>query len=77
MRRGTVVKAQAFFGLAEIAADHIGEFFQLDLNSRIKGVQIVHRQQPRRFVILMLFGVLMRTANVFARIEIAAEHAHV
>src|ERR1700723_2587268 len=41
MRDGAVVKAQPLLRLAKIAADDIGEFFQLDDRVGIEGVDVV------------------------------------
>src|SRR5271170_2381539 len=50
MRNRAVVKAKALFGLAEIAADNVGEFLQLDMHVRVERIDVVHGYLPARHV---------------------------
>src|SRR5580704_17826658 len=46
MRDRAVVEAEPLVRLAEIAADHIGEFFELDHRVRIERIDVVDRNHP-------------------------------
>src|SRR6266566_645127 len=61
---GTVVEAQTFIGLAEVAAQDAFEVFQVDLDVRIERVQVIDADQPTRHVPPMLERVLVRLFDV-------------
>jgi hypothetical protein len=46
MRDRAVVEPQPFLWLAEITADDVGEFFQLDMHIGIKRIDVVDRDHP-------------------------------
>src|SRR5580704_19680673 len=53
MRRRAAVEAQALFRLAEVAADDVGEFLQLDMHVGVERIDVVHGDHPRRAVPFM------------------------
>src|SRR4029453_1698434 len=64
VRRGTGVPAETFLRLLEIAADDVGEFLQLDPDGGVEGVEVVHADQSRGHVPLVLARHLIVTLDV-------------
>src|SRR5437870_3444862 len=73
VRGRAVVEAQAFFRLLEMPADDVRELFELDIQVRIEGVEVIHRHETRRAVPLVLAGVLILALDVGRRLEVLAE----
>ena len=64
MRGRAVVPAEAFLRLAEVAADDVLELIEVDLGVRIEGVDVVHADQPRGLVVLVVPRALVLLDDV-------------
>src|SRR5262245_40488726 len=64
VRRRARVEAQPFLGLLEVPADDVRELLELHLHGRVERVEVVHADQPRGHVPLVVAGVLVVALDV-------------
>lgn len=67
------IEAEAFGGLAEVAANDVGELFDVDLVVGVEGVEIVDGDHAGSHVEAMVAGVVVRGADVGGGLVVAAE----
>src|SRR4029450_9240726 len=64
VRRRRVVETQPLFRLLEAAADDVDEIVEIDLGVRIERVDVVHADEPRGHVVLVVAGALVLLHDV-------------
>src|SRR4029077_7314126 len=77
MRDRTVIEAQALFGLAEVAADDVGELVELDMQVGIERVDIVQGDLPARHVPFVIAHPLVVLLDVGIELVVLAEQSDV
>src|ERR1700736_1236568 len=77
VRRRTAVEAEAFLGLAEVAADDVGELLELDLDVGVEGVEVVHADHARRHVPFVVPRALVFRLDVGLDPVVRTEILHV
>src|SRR5256886_15282403 len=75
--RGAGVETEAFLGLLEIPADDVAELLQLDVHAGIERVEVVHADQPRRHVPLVIARELVVALDVGLDLVVRAEELDV
>src|SRR5580704_3077943 len=73
----TVVEAQALLGLAEVAADDVGELVELDMQVGIERVDVVQGDLPARHVPFVIPHPLVILLDVGIELVVLAEQGDV
>ncbi len=73
VRRRRVVEAQAFLRLLEVATDQVDEIVELDLGIGVERIDVVHANEPRRHVVLVVAGALILFDDVGLGLIVVAE----